>query len=74
MLVYLWLIFEGKKKLATRRWNRGRPLGHRRPHGDRAISGLIGNREILLLAIKPFEFLTGGPYLRNIADHPDPQS
>jgi molybdopterin-containing oxidoreductase family membrane subunit len=58
MVVYLWLIFEGKKKWAVIvgtadvLWAIGVHMG------TGAIFGFIGNREIFFSPIKPFEFLT----------------
>jgi len=57
MMVYLWLILEGKTKLASViglidvMWA---ILVHT---GTGAIFGLIGNREIMFSPIKPFEFV-----------------
>ena len=57
MLIYLWLIFEGKKKwpvivgTADVLWAVAVHMG------TGAIFGLIGNREIFFSPIKPFEFL-----------------
>ncbi len=57
MLIYLWLIFEGKKRLASIvgiidvLWAIAVHMG------TGAIFGLIGNREIFFSPIKPFEFL-----------------
>lgn len=57
MLIYLWLIFEGKKTLASIvgiidvLWAIAVHMG------TGAIFGLIGNREIFFSPIKPFEFL-----------------
>ncbi len=58
MLVYLWLIFEGKKQLATIVGTIDVLWAVAVHMGTGAIFGLIGNREIYFSPIKPFEFLT----------------
>ncbi len=57
MLVYLWLIFEGKKKLAAAVGTVDVLWAVAVHMGTGAIFGLIGNREIFFSPIKPFEFL-----------------
>ncbi len=58
MLIYLWLIFEGKKRLATIIGTIDVLWAVAVHMGTGAIFGLIGNREIYFSPIKPFEFLT----------------
>src|SRR4030042_89754 len=58
MLVYLWLIFEGKKRLAALVGTVDVLWAVAVHMGTGAIFGLIGNREIFFSPIKPFEFLT----------------
>jgi molybdopterin-containing oxidoreductase family membrane subunit len=58
MLVYLWLIFEGKKRLAAIVGTVDVLWAIAVHMGTGAIFGLIGNREIFFSPIKPFEFLT----------------
>ncbi|MGQ9509513.1 MAG: NrfD/PsrC family molybdoenzyme membrane anchor subunit [Thermodesulfobacteriota bacterium] len=57
MLVYLWLIFEGKKRLAVIVGTIDVLWAIAVHMGTGAIFGLIGNREIFFSPIKPFEFL-----------------
>lgn len=57
MLIYLWLIFEGKKKLAAMIGTIDVLWAIAVHMGTGAIFGLIGNREIFFSPIKPFEFL-----------------
>ena len=57
MLVYLWLIFEGKKRLAVIVGTVDVLWAIAVHMGTGAIFGLIGNREIFFSPIKPFEFL-----------------
>jgi Ni/Fe-hydrogenase subunit HybB-like protein len=57
MLVYLWLIFEGKKKLAAVVGTVDVLWAVAVHMGTGAIFGLVGNREIFFSPIKPFEFL-----------------
>lgn len=58
MLIYLWLIFEGKKKMASIIGTIDVLWAIAVHMGTGAIFGLIGNREIFFSPIKPFEFLT----------------
>ncbi len=58
MLIYLWLIFEGKKKMASIIGTVDVLWAIAVHMGTGAIFGLIGNREIFFSPIKPFEFLT----------------
>jgi len=58
MLVYLWLIFENKKRLATLVGTADVLWAVAVHMGTGAIFGLMGNREIFFSPIKPFEFLT----------------
>lgn len=58
MLIYLWLIFEGKKRMATLVGTVDVLWAIAVHMGTGAIFGLIGNREIYFSPIKPFEFLT----------------
>lgn len=57
MLIYLWLIFEGKKRLAGMVGTVDVLWAIAVHMGTGAIFGLIGNREIFFSPIKPFEFL-----------------
>jgi molybdopterin-containing oxidoreductase family membrane subunit len=57
MLIYLWLIFEGNKKLAAIVGTIDVLWAIAVHMGTGAIFGLIGNREIFFSPIKPFEFL-----------------
>lgn len=57
MLIYLWLIFEGKKRLAVIVGTIDVLWAIAVHMGTGAIFGLIGNREIFFSPIKPFEFL-----------------
>lgn len=57
MLVYLWLIFEGKKQWAAIIGTADVLWAISVHMGTGAIFGLIGNREIFFSPIKPFEFL-----------------
>ncbi len=57
MLIYLWLIFEGKKRLAGVVGTADVLWAIAVHMGTGAIFGLIGNREIFFSPIKPFEFL-----------------
>ncbi len=57
MLIYLWLIFEGKKQLAVVLGTIDVLWAIAVHMGTGAIFGLIGNREIFFSPIKPFEFL-----------------
>ncbi len=57
MLLYLWLIFEGKKRLAGVIGTIDVLWAIAVHMGTGAIFGLIGNREIFFSPIKPFEFL-----------------
>lgn len=58
MLIYLWMIFEGKKKMASIIGTVDVLWAIAVHMGTGAIFGLIGNREIFFSPIKPFEFLT----------------
>ena len=58
MVVYLWLIFEGKKRWATIVGTADVLWAVAVHMGTGAIFGFIGNREIFFSPIKPFEFLT----------------
>jgi Ni/Fe-hydrogenase subunit HybB-like protein len=58
MLIYLWLIFEGRKRLAAIVGTVDVLWAIAVHMGTGAIFGLIGNREIFFSPIKPFEFLT----------------
>ncbi|MGB9629155.1 MAG: NrfD/PsrC family molybdoenzyme membrane anchor subunit [Thermodesulfobacteriota bacterium] len=57
MLIYLWLIFEGKKRLAGVVGTIDVLWAIAVHMGTGAIFGVIGNREIFFSPIKPFEFL-----------------
>jgi Ni/Fe-hydrogenase subunit HybB-like protein len=57
MLVYLWLIFEKKKRWATIFGTLDVFWAIAVHMGTGAIFGLIGNREIFFSPVKPFEFL-----------------
>ena len=57
MLIYLWLIFEGKKRFAAIIGTIDVLWAIAVHMGTGAIFGLIGNREIFFSPIKPFEFL-----------------
>jgi len=57
MLIYLWLIFEGRKRLAVVVGTIDVLWAIAVHMGTGAIFGLIGNREIFFSPIKPFEFL-----------------
>jgi Ni/Fe-hydrogenase subunit HybB-like protein len=57
MLIYLWLIFEKKKKWAVIVGTADVLWAVAVHMGTGAIFGLIGNREIFFSPIKPFEFL-----------------
>jgi Ni/Fe-hydrogenase subunit HybB-like protein len=57
MLIYLWLIFEGRKQLAVIVGTADVLWAVAVHMGTGAIFGLIGNREIFFSPIKPFEFL-----------------
>jgi Ni/Fe-hydrogenase subunit HybB-like protein len=57
MLIYLWLIFEGRKRLAVIVGTADVLWAVAVHMGTGAIFGLIGNREIFFSPIKPFEFL-----------------